>query len=315
MMSTRLLRLPKVFILTFALSLAGIGAIQAQTRLEGLGATGPVEKIQGDFEFLEGPAKTPDGSLFFTDIPANSIYQLTVDGEVKLFLKPSLHANGLMFGGENRLLACQMDGQLASIDLKTKQLTVLSDAYQESRYNACNDLVIDRSGGIYFTDPRYRAPEPWPQTVEAFYYRSPNGEVTRLGSDLKAPNGIILSPDEMKLYVIPSMQAEMFVYDVVSPGKIENKRVLCSLQQVGNNSDGGGDGLAIDSEGNLYITTATGIQVYSPAGKLLGTIEVPEQPANCAFGGEDNRTLFITARTGLYRCPNMPIEGHVQRTE
>lgn len=290
------------------------GNLAAQVDLKGLGAVGPVEKIQGGFQFLEGPAKTPDGSVYFTDIPAESIYKLGTDGRISLFLKPSLHANGLMYGGGNRLLACQMDGQLAAIDLKTKQTEVLASQFDGARFNACNDLVIDQAGGIYFTDPRYRAPQPWPQGKEAFYYRAKDGTVTRLGEDLVAPNGIALSPDEKTLYVIPSMRSEMMAYEIETPGKIGPGRVLCRLQQVAAATNGGGDGLAIDVRGNLYITSATGVQVVSPSGDALGTIAVPEQPANCGFGGEDNRTLFITARTGFYRC-TMPVPGHLQRTE
>ncbi len=297
-------------VLIFALG----GHLLAQTELEGLGRVGEVEKIQGGFQFVEGPAKTPDGSIYFTDIPAESIMRLSTDGKIDVFLRPSLHANGLMYGGEGRLLACQMDGQLAAIDLESKEVTVLTKEFEETRFNACNDLVIDRAGGIYFTDPRFRAPDPWPQGKEAFYYRDPKGVVTRLGDDLQAPNGIALSPDEKTLYVIPSMQAEMMAYPVVSPGKLGPGRLLCRLQQKGSRTDGGGDGLAVDSRGNLYITSATGVQVVSPEGNALGTIEVPEQPANCAFGGPELKTLFITARTGLYRC-SMPVAGHVHCTK
>ena len=295
-----------------ALLLFQITALPIQLQadsLEGLGEVGTVEKIRGGFQFVEGPAKAPDGSIYFTDIPAESIFRLKPDGEIELFFKPSLHANGLMYGGQNRLLACQMDGRLATIDLTSKETTVLTDKYDGKRYNACNDLVIDRQGGIYFTDPRYRAPDPWPQGEEAFYYRDAGGKVTRLGSGLVAPNGIALSPDEKTLYVIPSMQAEMMAYSVLEPGKIGEGRVLCKLEQVEGAVNGGGDGLAVDIQGNLYITTATGVQVVSPEGNHLGTIKVPEHPANCTFGGPDDRTLFITARTGVYRC-SMPVAGH-----
>lgn len=279
-----------------------------------LGTVGPVELIQDGFQFLEGPAKVPDGTVYFTDIPAETIFQLTPDGEISEFFKPSGHANGLMYGGQGQLLVCQMDGALAAIDLATKELTVLASEYEGTRFNAPNDLVVDRDGGIYFTDPRYRAPEPWPQGVEAFYYLSSDGKVTRLGEDLKAPNGIALSPDEKTLYVIPSLQAEMMAYPIEAPGKLGMGRVFCQLQQVGQQTAGGGDGLAVDVQGNLFITSAAGIQIFSDAGELLGIIRVPEQPANCAFGGPDNKTLFITARNGLYRC-SMPVAGHLQRAE
>lgn len=291
---------------TYCSACLGVGPIAE------LGPVGEVTLVRGDFKFTEGPAKTPDGSLYFTDIPAESIYKLSANGEIELFLKPSGSANGLMYGGENKLLACQMDGQLVSIDLASKEVTKLSEKYNEKRFNACNDLVIDKQGGIYFTDPRFKAPEPWPQGTEAFYYRAPDGKVTRLGEDLSAPNGIILSPDEKTLYVIPSMQRQMMAYAVTEPGKLGERKILCELQQKGSNTTQGGDGLTVDTLGNLYITSALGVQVFSPTGKLLGIIEVPEQPANVSFGGPENKTLYITARTGLYKC-EMKVAGHLFR--
>lgn len=300
-------------ILVAAIWLASSVLATAQ-QLSGLGEHGPVTKIQGGFQFVEGPAQTPDGSVYFTDIPANVIHRLSPDGKIEVFFEPSGHANGLMYGGNGRLLACQMDGQLVSIDLKSKQVTTLADRYQGKRFNACNDLVIDKLGGIYFTDPRYNAPDPWPQVKEAFYYLTVDGDVIRLGDNLTAPNGIGLSPDEKTLYVIPSMSSEMMAYEVKQPGVLGTGRVLCRLQQVGDATNGGGDGMALDAQGNLYITSSAGIQVFSPAGELLGMIAVPETPANCAFGGEDNKTLFITARTGLYRC-TVPVAGLIPRSE
>ena len=285
-----------------------------QTKLAGLGNTGTLEKIASGFEFLEGPAKAPDGSVYFTDIPPGKILRLTTNDKIETFFTPSLHANGLMYGGENKLLACQMDGRLVAIDLTSKEVAVLADKYNGKRFNACNDLVIDKQGGIYFTDPRFRAPEPWPQGKEAFYYRSAEGDVIRLGEDLPAPNGIALSPDEKTLYVIPSRQCTMMAYEIESPGKLGSAKEFCILDQVEGQTDGGGDGLAVDVQGNLYITAPKGIQVVSPEGKTLGIIAVPEKPANCAFAGKHNKTLIITARTGLYRC-NMPVAGLIHRNE
>ena len=132
------------------------------------------------------------------------------------------------------------------------------------------------------------------------YYVSAQGEVTRLVDDLPNPNGVILSPDEKTLYVIPTGQAEMMAYSVIEPGKIDEGRVLCSLKQAPGKSGSGGDGLTVDSEGNLYITSALGLQVFSPEGELLGVIEFPKQPANVTFGGPDGKTLFVTARSSLY---------------
>ncbi|WP_298861402.1 SMP-30/gluconolactonase/LRE family protein [uncultured Gimesia sp.] len=286
---------------------------QAETKndIPGIGPVGKPVKLFTDFKFTEGPAFDLKGNLYFTDIPDNKIYKVNSKGKLSVFLEPSNHCNGLMLDGEHGLLACEMDGRLVSINLKNKKVTPLTSEYQGKRYNAPNDLVIDRSGGIYFTDPHFRSPEPLPQKVVAVYYRSVDGKVTRLADDLKAPNGVILSPDEKTLYVIPSMQKEMWAYPVTSPGKIGKGRVFCTLkQEPGYKEPGrGGDGLTVDTKGNLYITTGLGLQVYSPEGKLLGIISVPEKPANVTFGGKDNASLFITARKSLYRI-DTKAKGH-----
>ena len=183
--------------------------------------------------------------------------------------------------------------------------------YEGKRFNAPNDLVLDQAGGVYFTDPRFRAPMPLPQGKEAVYYCDAQGKVTRLADNLPAPNGVILSVDEKTLYVIPSMQKEMMAYPVQSPGKLGEGRVFCSLKQRQETTGpgNGGDGLTIDTKGNLYITSALGLQVFDPQGKLLGIIEFPEQPANATFGGKENKTLYVTARTSLYSV-EMEAQGH-----
>jgi len=270
---------------------------------------GKALKVHGGFQFTEGP--TYNGKhLYFTDIPNDRIMRTDLKGNLEIFLEACGHCNGLMFDGNTRLIACRMDGELISVDTTSKAVKTLASNYNGKRFNACNDLVIDKTGGIYFTDPRYRAPEPWPQTQEAFYYRSTKGVVTRLGDDLAAPNGIILSPDESTLYVLPSMQKQLHAYTVKSPGDLAGKRVLFEVKQPADKENSGGDGMSVDVQGNLYLTTDIGVQVVSAQGKLLGVIPFPEQPANCSFGGPEMKTLFATCRTGLYAV-DMPIPGHL----
>ncbi|XZE43746.1 SMP-30/gluconolactonase/LRE family protein [Pirellulaceae bacterium SH467] len=271
---------------------------------------GPVKKVHDGFQFTEGPAYDGKKYLYFTDIPNNRILRTDLIGGLEVFLEPSGKCNGLMLDGKGTLIACRMDGELIAVDTSSKKVTTLSGEFQGKRFNACNDLVIDKQGGIYFTDPRYAAPEPWPQKVESFYYRSPSGNVSRLGEQLTAPNGIILSPDEKTLYVLPSMQKELMAYEVLEPGKIGSGKVLYEIKQPAGKTNSGGDGLSVDVDGNLYLTTDLGIQVVSPQGKLLGIIQLPEQPANCAFGGPGNKTLFATCRTGLYSV-ELAKPGHV----
>lgn len=289
----------------------GWSSLTAAEKIPGIGPMSEVVKVQGNFQFTEGPASDGRGNVYFTDIPANRIYRLDSAGKVSVFLEPSNHCNGLMFNRHGKLFACEMDGRLVSIDVASKQVTAVAATYNGQRFNAPNDLVLDQAGGIYFTDPRFRAPEPWPQGKEAVYYCDEKGTVTRLVDNLPAPNGVILSVDEKTLYVIPSMQKEMMAYPIQSPGKLGEGRVFCSLRQrEGAQRPGGGDGLTIDTKGNLYITSALGLQVFDSQGKYLGTIEFPEQPANVTFGGKDNRTLYVTARTSLYSV-EMEAQGHV----
>lgn len=282
----------------------------AKNPIKGIGPVEEIKTLKTDFQFTEGPTGDAAGNVYFTDIPANRIYKVTPAGKFSVFQEPSSHTNGLMLVGDSQMLACQMDGQIVSIDMADKSVTVVAGKHKGKRFNACNDLVPDSHGGVYFTDPRFRAPDPWPQGKEAFYYVDAKGKVKRLGDDLAAPNGVILSPNEKTLYVIPSMSSKMMAYDVKGPGKLGKGRVFCELKQAEGAENGGGDGLTIDTKGNLYITSKLGIQVFNPKGKLLGIIAFPQQPANVAFVGKDRKTLFVTARTGVYSV-KMNAVGHI----
>jgi gluconolactonase len=270
---------------------------------------GKVETVKTEFAFTEGPAWSKDSSLFFTDIPNSTIHILFEHrNTVGTFTSESGHANGILIDAAGRMLVCQMDGRVVQYDRKTAKYSVLAGSYEGKRFNAPNDLIIDEAGGIYFTDPLFRAPEPLPQGIQAVYYITPTGKVSRVTGHLAAPNGIGLSPDGKRLYVIPSRQAEMLVYDVKGPGKISNGRTLCRLKQPPGKDNTGGDGMAVDVKGNLYITTHLGVEIFSESGTHLGLVTFPQQPANVTFGGTDRKTMYVTARTGLYRV-DMPIAG------
>ncbi len=299
-----------VFAMSLAVgSSAAFAADGTSEPIAGIGPTGPVTKLFGDFQFTEGPASDRQGSVFFSDVRGNKTYKIDPQGKLSVFRDPSNNSNGLMVNAAGELVACEMQGRVVAISADGKTVRPLAETYQGKRFNAPNDLVIDCQGGIYFTDPHFMAPQPLPQVVSGVYYISPKLEVTRIIDNLQAPNGVILSPDEKTLYIIPSMQAEMMAYPVESPGKIGAGRVFCTLEQAKGKTNGGGDGLTIDTNGNLYITTALGLQVYDPHGKMLGVISVPEQPANVTFAGPANRTLYVTARTSVYTIP-MQATGH-----
>jgi gluconolactonase len=270
----------------------------------------PRKPLHTGFGFTEGPAADKDGNVYFSDIPNTKILKVDPEGKLSVFTDASHHANGLMINKAGEIVACEMDGQIAAWNPTTKKRRVLAAGYKSKRFNAPNDLVIDKTGGVYFTDPGFRAPTPLPQGKTCVYYMDADGDVSRLIDDLPNPNGVILSPNEKTLYVIPSGQADMMAYPVQSPGKIGKGRVFCTLEQPPGKRNTGGDGLTIDTKGNLYIASGIGLQVYSPKGKHMGNIELPEQPANVTFGGPGNKTLYVTARKSLYLVPTTAT-GHV----
>lgn len=291
------------------LALLFAATLAAQEPIPGIGPKGPATKVAGGFGFIEGPAADGQGNLYFSDIPNARIHKLDAQGKVTVFREKSNKSNGLMVDGKGRILACEMDGAVVALSADGQGREVLADQHNGKPLNAPNDLVIDKTGGIYFTDPMYGAKTPLPQGKTCVYYLPQGGKPARLLDNLPNPNGVILSPDEKTLYVIPSSQRQMMAYPVEAPGKLGAGRVFCELAQRRPGGNSGGDGLAVDVQGNLYITAETGVQVWSPAGKLLGTLVFPEQPANCDFGGPGNKTLYATARTGLYQV-ELEIPGH-----
>lgn len=170
-------------------------------------------------------------------------------------------------------------------------MTVLADRYLGKRLNSPNDLWLDMEGGIYFTDPRYGNRDGLEQDGEHVYYLKPGGSnPVRVIDDLVRPNGVMGTSDGTRLYVADEGSDQTFVYAINSDGTLSDKRLFASQ---------GSDGMTMDEEGNLYLTKSS-VAVYSPQGNQIASIEVPERPANVCFGGEDRKTLFITAQTSLY---------------
>ncbi len=258
-----------------------------------------VRKVAGGFQFVEGPAWSPQGFLLFSDIPANRIVELKADGSTADFLSPSGNSNGLVFDQKGALFACQGGARrVVRIEVgPEKKLSLIAERFDGKKLNSPNDLALDPEGGLYFTDPSYGGSEPAEQPVMGVYYAGASGQVSRVIEDLKRPNGILVSPTGKQLYVANPDLRELWRYEIDSPGKLSGKKLVF----VGDEKlDGGGpDGMAHDTLGNTYATFK-GIVVLDPEGKLIGRIDVPEHPANCTFGGKDLKTLFITARTGLY---------------
>lgn len=250
-----------------------------------------VKKLAGDFSFTEGPADDGKGNIYFTDIPNNRIHKWSRDGKLSTFLEGSEAANGLIFDENGKLLACRHGSRsVVSIDMN-RTITTLADEYRGKKLNSPNDLWIDPSGGIYFTDPRYGNRDNLEQDGEHVYYLSPDqASLSRVIDDFVRPNGIIGTPDGKTIYVADNGANMTYSYRIGAGGSLSGKREFAPV---------GSDGVALDEKGNLYLT-GDAVVIYSPRGRLLEKIEVPERPSNVCFGGKDGKTLFITARTSLY---------------
>ncbi len=259
-----------------------------------------VEKLAGGFAFTEGPAADPNGDIYFSDIPNNRIHKWDVQAKkLSTFREESGGSNGLFFDKDGNLLACEGGGRrLVSICPKCK-VTVLADKYDGKKFNSLNDLWITPKGGIYFTDPRYGNRDGMEQDGEHAYYMTPDRKnVIRVIDDMVRPNGVIGTPDGKTLYVTDNGGKKTFSYKIGKDGTLSEKKLFAPE---------GSDGMTIDSDGNVYLTT-NAVRVYNKKGELIQTIEVPEGPANVCFGGKDNQTLFITARTSLYSI-KMQVKG------
>jgi gluconolactonase len=250
-----------------------------------------VEKLAGGFKFTEGPAADAKGNILFTDIPNNRIHKWSLDGKLITFKKDSEGANGLFFDKKGNLLVCEGGRRrLVSIG-RAGRKTVLADKYDNKLLNSPNDLWADPKGGIYFTDPRYGSRDGMEQDGEYVYYLSPDHKkLIRVINDMVRPNGVIGTADGKLLYVADHGGSKTFVYTINEDGTLSNKKLFAVE---------GSDGMTIDNEGNIYLTTDA-VAVYNKNGERIETIEVPERPSNVCFGGKDKRTLFITARTSLY---------------
>jgi len=273
--------------------------------------------VAGGFEFIEGPLWHPDGFLLFSDIPANTIYKWQPQpgseqkskGQVSIFRRPSGKSNGNTFDRSGRLVSAEHGNRRLSLTKESGEIVTLASDYQGKSLNSPNDLVVKSDGSIYFTDPPFGIDSE--QEELGFYgvYRlDPEGELTLLVKDFVRPNGIAFSPDESKLYVNDSDKGHIRVFTIKADGTLDQGKVFAKLKP--RSKEGAADGMKVDIKGNIYSTAAGGVWIFSPQGDLLGIIEIPEAPTNLAWGDRDFKTLYITARKGLYRVllqiPGMP---------
>jgi len=264
-----------------------------------------VDRIANGFAFAEGPAWSRDGFLVFSDVPESKLL------EFKLGQKPSLlraNSNGAMgnaFDAQGRLYTCETHLRRVTRTDKKGKVDVLVERYEGKRFNAPNDIVVRRDGQVYFTDPAFGNQEDT-RELDFFgvYHVSPRGEVDLIAKPSGRPNGIALSPNGRVLYVSNSDERNIRAYDLDSKGAASNERVLVS------GIEGIPDGMRTDEKGNLYLA-AKEILVYTPDGKSLGSVALAETPSNLAFGDDDLQSLFVTARTSVYRI-RLDAKGSVQ---
>jgi len=285
------------------------GTAQGQTpqaAIPGVIAAGAtVELVRGGYQALEGPIPTPDGGLYFSDVDASRTYRLAPDGTIALWREGTNRTNGAFLKSDGRLLCAESGaGRIVEI-APDRTVTVLASQFAGAPLRAPNDLIADRKGGIYFTDPMPRpAPDIAPKEPGNVYYRTSAGTVLLLDNAIQRPNGISLSIDERTLYVDDTEGDRVFAFDVQADGRVTNKRPFTTLHDLERGTLGmrsRADGMGIDAEGRLYVGTSSGVQVIDRTGRYLGTIRVPTVTRNVAFGGPGRHTLYLTTLNALYR--------------
>lgn len=264
-----------------------------------------IEKIDTKFTFTEGPVWSRQGFLLFTDAPNNRILKWAPGERSEIFRNDTHGANGMTLDAQGRLYMCESRSrQLTRLD-KKGAVEVLAEKWQGKRLNAPNDVVVRKDGQIYFTDPAFGNQQDT-RELDFFgvYHITPKGEMSLIAKPVGRPNGVALAPNGRTLYVNNSDEKNVRAYDLDKNGEASNERVIIS------GIDGPPDGMRVAEDGNLYIA-GRAVFVYTPAGKLVRTIQVGETPSNCAFGDADFQTLYVTARTSVYRV-RLEVKGSVQ---
>jgi len=276
-----------------------------------------VHKVAGGFRFLEGPLWMKEGYLIVSDLSANKIYKITNEGKAEVFVDNSGYtgtdttnlpehkgSNGLAFDKEGNVLVCQHGNHAIAMIKKNGTLHSVVDSYKGKRLNSPDDLVVKSDGSIYFTDPPYglKNGDKDERKVQEQngIYRYHNGSLTLLSTDYRYPNGIALSPDEKYLYVSSYDLNELLRrYEIAPDGTLKNGKIFSTTI---------GDGVKVDSRGNVYLCNWQGVHIFSPDGKEIGLIALGEPVTNLNWGDEDFKSLYIVSASNIYKV-RMKIPG------
>jgi gluconolactonase len=254
-----------------------------------------VEKVATGFTFTEGPAWSPANFLIFSDIPENKLLRFTPGEPASTFRENSNGANGNRFDAQGRLYTCESHSRRVTRTDKKGKVEVVAERWQGKRLNAPNDIAIRKEGDVYFSDPAFGNQQDT-RELDFFgvYHITRKGELEVIAKPKGRPNGVALAPDGRRLYVSNSDERNVRAYDLDKNGSASNERALIS------GIEGVPDGICVDEKGDLYVA-ANRIEVFTPEGKPLGSIVLDETPSNCTFGDPDLGSLYITARSSVYR--------------
>jgi gluconolactonase len=292
-------------------SISSTTCAQAPTRVFSLNAESPkfwdlidgkaeLLKVATGFGFTEGPVWDERGFLYVSDEEQNKIYMVTTDGRKEELISLG-DPDGNAYDRAHRLIDCASVLRAIIAVTPDGKYTILADKFEGKKFNSPNDVIAGPDGAIYFTDPTLDLVKGETQEIpfRGVYRLDDKGNVRLLTKELTQPNGLAFSPDGKKFYVDDSEQRNIRAYDVNADGSISNGRIFGS--EPGGKREGVPDGMRVDQTGNIYVTGPKGIWIWDPEGRHLGTIEMPEQPANLIWGDDDYQTLYITATTSVYK--------------
>jgi gluconolactonase len=270
-------------------------------KFEDLIASGAkLETVATGFGFTEGPMWDPAGFLYVSDETINKIFRVYPNGRKEEVIALG-DPDGNTFDRRHRLIDCASVLRAIIEVTPDGKYKILADRYDGKKFNSPNDVIVGPDGAIYFTDPTLDlvAGEKQEIPFQGVYRLDDSGKARLLTRDLTQPNGLAFSPDGKTFYVDDSEQRNIRVYDAAPDGTLSNGRIFG--EEPGEKNDGVPDGIKVDKNGNLFVTGPKGIWVWDAKGNHLGTIVMPEQPANLTWGDQNYSTLYITATTSVYR--------------